>query len=121
LTTIGRKSGLPRVTPLVYDEIDGIIYLGSARGTQADWYRNLHANPNVEVRIGSRQILGWAEPITDPNQVADFLEKRLKLHPFLTSTVMRIEGYDSDPSREQLVTYAKKRTLVAIKPIQSKP
>ena len=116
LTTIGRKSGLPRVTPLVYDEIDGIIYVGSARGTKADWFQNLRANPNVEVRMGSRRIKASADPITDPLQVADFLEKRLKLHPVLAATVMRAEGLGPSPSHEQLLAYAKKRTLVAIRP-----
>ncbi len=54
LETTGRKSGLPRVTPLQYDEVDGIIYVASARGVKADWYRNLVANANVEVTVGSR-------------------------------------------------------------------
>ena len=116
LTTVGRRSGLPRVTPLLYDEIDGVFYISSARGARADWYQNLQANPNVEVRVGSRRIKGCADPITDPPQIADFLEKRLKLHPILAAAVMRVEGLDSTPSREQLVTYAKKRTLVAIRP-----
>ena len=32
LTTTGRRSGMPRVTPLQYEEIDGTIYLAAARG-----------------------------------------------------------------------------------------
>ena len=51
LTTTGRKSGLKRVTPLQYEEIDGKYYLGSARGMQADWVRNIQANPQVEIRV----------------------------------------------------------------------
>ena len=116
LTTIGRRSGLSRVTPLLYDEIDGIIYVGSARGEKADWYRNLQANRNVEVTVGSRRFRGFADPITDPLKVADFLEKRLKLHPLLTTAVMRIEGLGATHSREQLEQYARRRTLVAIRP-----
>jgi len=116
LETTGRKSGLPRVTPLQYDEVDGIIYVGSARGVKADWYRNLAANPNVEVTVGSRRFRGCADLITDPLHVADFLEKRLKLHPILAATVMRIEGLGATPSREQLEQYAKRRALVAIQP-----
>lgn len=115
LTTVGRKSGLPRITPLLYDEMDGIIYVGSARGAKADWYRNLQANPNVEVTLGSRRFKGRADLINDPHQVVDFLEKRLKLHPILAATVMRLEGLGSAPSREQLESYARKRTLVAIR------
>jgi len=116
LTTVGRKSGLPRVTPLLYDEIDGIFYVGSARGTKADWYQNLLANPNVEVTVGPRRFKGCVDLITDPLQVTDFLEKRLKLHPILTAVVMRVEGLGSTPSHEQLESYARRRTLVAIRP-----
>ncbi len=116
LTTIGWKSGLPRVTPLLYDEIDGIVYVGSARGAKADWYQNLRTNPKVEVTIGTRQFKGCAHLITDPRQVVDFLEKRLRLHPVLAAAVMRLEGLGSMPSREQLEQYAKGRTLVAIRP-----
>ena len=118
LTTVGRRSGLPRVTPLLYDEIDGIVYVASARGARADWYRNLMVNANVQVTIGSRRFRGCVDLITDPLHVADFLEKRLKLHPILAATVMRIEGLGATPSREQLEQYAKRRALVAIRPAE---
>lgn len=52
LTTMGRKSGLPRVTSLQYEEINGDYYLGSARGLKADWLRNIQSNPKVEIRVG---------------------------------------------------------------------
>lgn len=116
LTTTGRRSGLPRVTPLLYDEIDGIVYVGSARGAKADWYQNLQANPKVDVRIGSRRFRGCAELMADPLLVADFLEQRRRLRPLLTAVVMRVEGIGLKPSREQLEQYARGRTLVAIHP-----
>jgi deazaflavin-dependent oxidoreductase (nitroreductase family) len=118
LETTGRKSGLPRVTPLQYDEIDGIIYVGSARGVKADWYRNLVEEPNVEVTIGSRKFRGYADLITDPVQIADFLELRLKLHPKMVGAMLRIEGIDPTPTRNQLEQYATKRALVAIRPTE---
>jgi hypothetical protein len=43
----------------------------------------------------------------------------LKLHPILAATVMRVEGLGSTPSCEQLESYAKRRTLVAIRPKES--
>ena len=36
LTSTGRKSGLPRVTPLQYEEIDGAWYVASAKGARAE-------------------------------------------------------------------------------------
>ena len=112
LTTMGRKSGLPRITPLLYDEIEGIFYIGSARGTKSDWYQNLRVNPNVEVEVGSHCFRGCADLITDPLQVADFLEERIKHHPILTAVVMRAAGIGTNPSREQLEEYAKGRHLL---------
>ena len=66
LTTTGRKSGQPRVTPLQYEKIGDLYYLGAARGLKADWVRNIQANPDVELRVGSKKLHGHAEIITDP-------------------------------------------------------
>jgi deazaflavin-dependent oxidoreductase (nitroreductase family) len=118
LETTGRKSGLPRVTPLQYDEINGIIYVGSARGVKADWFRNLAVNPNVKLTVGSRKLRGYADLITDPVQIADFLEHRLQLHPNMIGAMLRFEGMSPTPTREQLVQYASNRALVAIRPIE---
>ncbi len=52
LTTTGRKSGLPRVTSLVYEQQGDSITVASARGHSADWFRNVQANPRVRVRAG---------------------------------------------------------------------
>ena len=118
LKTTGRKSGLPRVTPLQYDEIDGIIYVGSARGVKADWYRNLAEDPNVEVTVGTRKFKGYADLISDSVQIADFLELRLKLHPKMVGAMLRFECMGPTPTREQLEQYATKRALVAIRPTE---
>ena len=118
LQTTGRKSGLPRVTPLQYDEIDGIIYVGSARGVKADWYRNLAEDPNVEVTVGTRKFKGYTDLISDFVQIADFLELRLKLHPKMVGAMLRFEGMGPRPTREQLEQYATKRALVAIRPTE---
>ena len=62
LTTIGRKSGLPRMTPLQYEEVDGNYYIASARGADADWFKNICTNPNVHVQIRDREFDAVAEP-----------------------------------------------------------
>src|SRR5512139_2718916 len=69
LTTIGRKSGQPRVTPLQYEEDQGVIYVAAARGPHADWFRNIQADPHVKVQIADRVYEGLAEPITDPARI----------------------------------------------------
>ena len=117
LTTTGRKSGLPRVTALQYEEVDGAIYLGSSRGTRADWFQNLVADPAVTIRVRSRQFSGRAQPVTDPVLIADFLELRLRHHPRMVGAMLKAEGLSATPGRAELETYAGKLALAIIRPI----
>jgi deazaflavin-dependent oxidoreductase (nitroreductase family) len=117
LTTTGRKTGLPRVTPLQYEEIDGMIYIGSARGQQADWYKNILANPRVQVRVKNRRFAGLAETSTNPERIADFLQLRLQRHPRMIAAMFRMEGLPAKPNRADLLAYAGHLALVTIKPL----
>ena len=116
LTTTGRKSGLPRVTPLQYEEIDGAIYVASALGAKADWFRNLLANPCVKVRIGSNEFDALAEPVTDPCRIADFLELRLARHPKMVGAILKSVGLPASPSRPELEGYAGQLAMVILHP-----
>ena len=118
LSTRGRKTGLLRVTPLQYEEIEGAIFVGSSRGTKADWYRNILADPHVMVRVKSREFRGLAECSADPAKIADFLEYRLKRHPRMVSAILRADGMPEAPSRADLEAYASRLALVVIKPEQ---
>ena len=66
LTTTGRRSGLPRRTPLNYAILDGRVYLLSGFGRRADWYRNLTADHRVTLALPGRVVEGSAEPVVDP-------------------------------------------------------
>jgi len=118
LTTTGRKTGLPRVTPLQYEEQGGVIYVASARGRRADWYRNILANPRVEIRVKARRFYGRAEPIADPIRIADFLELRLKRRPRMMGAMLRGEGLPAKADRAQLEKFAGKIAVVAIRPCE---
>jgi deazaflavin-dependent oxidoreductase (nitroreductase family) len=121
LTTTGRKTGLPRVTPLQYEESNGVFYVASARGQRADWFRNLAANPQVEVQVKARRFRGLAEPITDLARIADFLELRLQRHPRMIGALLRSEGLPAQPTRAELEQFAAKIALVAIRPGEDAP
>jgi deazaflavin-dependent oxidoreductase (nitroreductase family) len=116
LTTTGRRSGKPRVTPLQYEEIDGLIYLGAALGTHADWYRNILANPSVKLQVKSRIISGLARAITDPQQIADYLQTRLQHHPLMMRAILCSDGLRPPFTRADLEQYAGHLTLVVIQP-----
>lgn len=117
LTTTGRKSGKLRVTPLQYEKIGADYYLGAARGLNADWVRNLQADPQVELRVGARRVRGWAEVVTDPRRFADFLEVRLQRHPRMIGLIMeKAHGLPRRPSREQLEALAGSEAVVIVHP-----
>ena len=115
LTTTGRKSGLARVTPLQYEEVDGAIYVASARGVKADWYRNIGADPCVQVRIKSHEFEALAEPVTDPCRIADFLELRLQRHPKMVGAILKSVGLPASPSRGELEEYSRQLAMVIIR------
>ena len=59
LETVGRKSGQPRITPLLYVEDGGAFVvvasnLGDARFPA--WWHNLTARPEAAVRVGRRRL-----------------------------------------------------------------
>lgn len=120
LTTTGRKSGLPRTTPLQYEKIDGRYCLGAARGKQADWVRNIEANPVVQVKVKRLSFSGTARVSSDVREIADFLETRLKHHPLMIGMIMqKAHNLPRRPSRQQLEELAKSEVMVVITPDQS--
>lgn len=116
LTTTGRKSGLPRTTPLQYEVVDGAYCLGSARGQHADWFQNILAHRQVEIQVKSRCYRAVAEPITDPARIADFLALRLRRHPLMVGMILRMDGLPRHPSRADLLAYAGRLAMVIIRP-----
>ena len=63
LTTVGRRSGEKRASPLIYGE-DGAAYVvvGSKGGsdTHPAWYGNLLAEPRVELQVGRQRFAASA-------------------------------------------------------------
>ena len=117
LTTTGRKSGLPRQTPLQYEQVGDDYYIASARGPQADWFRNLQANPRVEVLLQGRQFPAQAQAVTDPSRIADFLALRLERHPLMVGLIMRLEGFPLRYTRLDLEKFAAGKALAVLHPI----
>ena len=51
LGTIGRKTGKVRWTPLQYEYFKNHFYLGSMRGKQADWVKNIQNNQKIFLQL----------------------------------------------------------------------
>jgi proline iminopeptidase len=63
LTTVGRKSGEKFIFPLFYGEDGGKYFVIASKGGAPEhpgWYRNILANPEVEVQVGTAKITARA-------------------------------------------------------------
>jgi deazaflavin-dependent oxidoreductase (nitroreductase family) len=86
LETVGRRSGLPRRTP-VGRSLDGdTLWIVSEHGRGSDYVRNIEANPRVRVRIGRRWRPGTATLLPDDNPRE---RQRLMRNP-LNSALVRL-------------------------------
>lgn len=59
LTTTGRKSGEKFIFPLFYGKVGGSYIVVASKGGAPEhpgWYRNLVANPDVEIQVGTAKI-----------------------------------------------------------------
>jgi len=84
LTTTGRKSGERFIFPLFYGETGngGYIVVASKGGApqHPGWYRNILANPEVEVQVGTAKMKARARTATGAER-ARLWEKALEFWP----------------------------------------
>jgi deazaflavin-dependent oxidoreductase (nitroreductase family) len=66
LRTTGRRTGRRREVALGYALLDGAVYCSAGFGSRTAWYRNLVAEPRVEIILPGGGFAGVAEPVTDP-------------------------------------------------------
>src|SRR5690606_18671127 len=96
LRTIGRRSGRPRSVVLSAPVVDGerIVLVASRGGDDEhpDWYRNLLANPRVELTMNGRRRPMTARP-------ADAAE-RAELWPRVVRTYPGYAAYQRRTNRE---------------------
>jgi deazaflavin-dependent oxidoreductase (nitroreductase family) len=83
LTTRGRRSGEPRHSPLIYGELGGRYVIVASKGGFPDhplWYLNIEANPEVEIRVGAKQLRAHARTVHGAER-AQIWTEMLKLYP----------------------------------------
>jgi deazaflavin-dependent oxidoreductase (nitroreductase family) len=96
LHTIGRKSGQRRSTMLTAPicEHDRIVVVASKGGhsDHPDWYKNLDANPEVEVTV---------DDVTKPMTARTAsVEEKADLWPRIVASYKGYEGYQRNTDRE---------------------
>ena len=88
LETTGRKTGRLRRTPLGNGLRDGTFWIVTEHGYQADYVKNIQANPRVRVKVGRRWHQGTAQILPD-----DDTSERLRwLDRPVNDTALRLVG-----------------------------
>jgi deazaflavin-dependent oxidoreductase (nitroreductase family) len=87
LTTRGHKSGLARANALEYRVHGSRIYLLSTWGEQANWVRDLRADPSVTVQRGGQVFAALAEPVAQQGEALLALRLFYGTGPFLYDSI----------------------------------
>ena len=85
LTTTGAKTGLERIAPLGYGR-DGerlvVVAANAGAPTHPDWYRNLVAQPEVTVEMGSERFSARARTAEGAER-EDLIARQAEIVPWL--------------------------------------
>ena len=87
LETVGRRSGLPRQTPVGGRLVGGDFWLVSEFGEKSQYVRNIRVNPQVRIRLRGRWHTGIAHLMPQ-----DDARARLRALPRLNSAAVRAFG-----------------------------
>jgi F420H(2)-dependent quinone reductase len=90
LTTIGRKTGQPRVSPLLYlRDRERVVLVASQGGRDNNpmWYLNLKANPKISVQIKKEVLALTARGATEA--------ERAQYWPQLVAMYSSLDDYQS--------------------------
>jgi deazaflavin-dependent oxidoreductase (nitroreductase family) len=75
---IGRKTGKVRLTPVNYAIHKGNVYCISGGRTESDWFRNLLANPEVELILPGGCIHARMDEVTEVDERLPIIRQILK-------------------------------------------
>jgi deazaflavin-dependent oxidoreductase (nitroreductase family) len=95
LTTVGRRSGEPRTTPLIYGRSgDDYLVVASKGGSDAPpaWYRNLEENPEVEIQVKDQTMKARARTATS--------DEKPELWKIMTREWPDYDSYQENTDRE---------------------
>ncbi|HEY5731541.1 MAG TPA: nitroreductase family deazaflavin-dependent oxidoreductase [Anaerolineales bacterium] len=99
----GRKSGKEYLTPVNYAVVDGEIYCTAGFGSTSDWYRNMLANPNVEIQLPKGWRKARAEDVSD-SQNRTFLIRQVIIGSGFAGPLFGVDQKKMDDEQLDAVT-----------------
>jgi deazaflavin-dependent oxidoreductase (nitroreductase family) len=88
LTTRGRKSGVPRATPLEFRRHGKKYYAIAAWGARSQWYQNLRSDPLVTLQQGGQSFSALATPVTQQAEALLVLHLFRRPNPLVYDAIL---------------------------------
>ena len=112
ITTIGRKTGLPRRIEIFVHQFDGEYYLTGRPGFRRDWQANIEANPLFTLHLKRGVVADVAvrgKPEPDPEVRSQILFRAL------------VESWGSNPERARadLNRWVDTSPFIRFEPVES--
>lgn len=100
ITFTGRRSGREYTTPVGYHRVDdGLVVF-----THSDWWKNLRGGAEVRLLLRGERRVALAEPVEDPEVVADYVLAFIDRHGLDAARRLGLEFEgDTAPSRADLI------------------
>lgn len=119
LTHKGRKSGqtYQAVIEVVrFDKETDTYYAVSGWGKKADWYQNIHGDPDVVINVGQKKLKVHARDIPIPEAI-DIFEEYTRQHPLAFKELSRLFlGEQLQPGQDASRRLAELMPMVAFQP-----
>jgi deazaflavin-dependent oxidoreductase (nitroreductase family) len=87
LETVGRRSGVPRRTPVGNGLLGSTFWVIAEHGRHSDWVRNIVANSRVRVKVNGRWRNGTGHLMPDDDPIA----RQRGLDP-MNARIVRLAG-----------------------------
>jgi hypothetical protein len=114
MKTTGWRTGKTRYAPANFAIVDGNVYCMAGFGEGTHWYRNLKANPNLELLLPGRTVAGLAEEIELSAETIPIMRQILKN----SGAAGRLAGLNpTSLSDEEVQAKIKDYPLICIRPI----
>ena len=74
VTVTGRSSGRPISLPIWFTVDENTLYLIPVKGSDTEWYKNLHKTPTIQLSARGKTLTASARFLTDHAQLDHVLE-----------------------------------------------
>ncbi len=117
LTTIGRKTGLERKTPLgyAYDPESDTYCVTAGWRARTDWYRNLQHTPWFHAQVGRRSVRDLAQPVA-AETYAHVFRKIIEQNPLAARYWPRWTGEPYEGSEATILEIADLFPMLTLRP-----